>query len=46
MARMRVLIMKLTVHHSGSLGLWNAPKIRTVVKMFAVTILADSAREK
>lgn len=46
MARTRVLIIKLTVHHSGRLGLWNAPKIRMVVKMFAVMILADSARKK
>lgn len=43
---MRVLIMKLTVHHSGRLGLWNAPKIRMVMKVFVVTISADSAREK
>lgn len=46
MARTRVLIIKLTVHHSGRLGLWNAPKIRMVMKMFAVIVLADPAREK
>lgn len=46
MGRTRALTIKWTVHHSGRLGLWNAPKIRMVVKMFAVMILADSAREK
>lgn len=43
---MRVLIIRVDCASFRRLGLWNAPKIRMVMKVFAVTILADSAREK